>query len=520
MDKNWDLSGKSDICSQFSKRGFRFSLREDANFYNNIIAFLFGMGMTISYILLSSLGLGLTLFYLLLVGTVLTIVIKKDPSIILSFLIIWIPIQSFVLTLIWQYIGLTILNIRGLIALKEIVVLMLLIYLLVTRKIKYLMAIDKIALGYFGICSLYFVLPEFILPTRLGFIPSLASYRTLVAPILLYSIARFTPISNIKFRKLLNLLLIMAILIAVFGLIEYFILPMSVWHKEINMTGFVNQVQGVKQEYFAKAGIPDRFGDRRLKSFFTHPNGISYYFAFIITLLVALLMEKNIFIWGKHTKKLLFSLILLCSSAQILSLGRGGILSTLVALSVLSLYRKRFWLVLFFLGILILLNFSVPVIERLVTGTSQRASLLWSVRVIPVVEKFLENPLGYGIGQGQIWGLVFSSGQRYFGIGESGYFNIAIQIGIFGFLFFVSFLGSIVTYLVRSVKLITLGYRKALVLAIGVCTLGLAISEVVANLFGGFEIFGTFWIFAGIAVRLVASSKKCSLIKGSFTGGS
>jgi len=466
----------------------------------------------LSYIFIHYPKIALGIFYLLFILIISAFIIKKEPYFLIKFLIIWLPIQSFILTLIWQYLKLPIPYMRGLISLKSIIVFIALIFFILKKKIKYFTVVDKIALIYFCLCSFYLAIPKFILPTRLGFIASLTSYRALIAPILLYSIGRFTPITNIEFRKLFKILLSMALLIASFGLLEYFMLPISFWNQEVDMVGYKVYVQGsgADEQSVGRLSLTrwqSGKKDRRLKSFFTHPNGVSYYYAFIIPFLIVLLTEKKGGNLKKHRKRY-FLMIFLFFIVQFLSLGRGGVFATLVALSFLLFYRRKFYFALFPIFVLLLLIVGPSITQRMITTTEEKAELLLSLRVITGLETFVNNPLGFGLGHGGPWGRTFSGGKEYINIGESGYFQIGIKIGIAGILIFLAFLGSIISYTLKNAKLLKPGLERSLVQAVGLSTLGFAFSEVVSNIFFGFTIIGTFCIFSGIAVQFICNKKR------------
>lgn len=453
------------------------------------------------------------------------LIVFRNPSRIVFLLLLWIPLQSIVLTIMWQYLGLSVIQVRFMIGLKDLAAWSLFLFLLLTGRIRKLRSLDMLVFSYFGFVTIFLALPKAIMPAQLNVMAQLASYRMLVSPVILYMIGRFTPIPSISVTRLIHIVILLSVSMSIFGLVERFLLPAKFWETTINMGGYKSVVQGMGEvkytdsvsEFLSMFRTVAGSRQRRLVSYVGHPAAVSYYLSFTIIFIVAFLLigtKQKV----QLKRNLLIPILMLLIFVQIMTLGRGGVLASFIGIVSLFFVHKRM-LPGFMLTILLVPYFLWNLLKGMVQVSlpSYFGGIELGLRFGRSLKTFLINPLGLGLGHDPMWGYRFATSEHNIvPLGESGYFNIGIQTGVIGLLIFFFILIRIVIYFKSNVFCFKNDiYHNALTQTIACSTLGYMVAFAFSSFLLSFTSMGTYWIFVGLGLQFIEKEFRQKWLKTS-----
>lgn len=402
---------------------------------------------------------------------------------------------------------------------------------------------DLLALLFLMVVLAHFVLSEAALADRLTYL------RRWCMPCLLYFAGRALTADPSPFLRSLRLFLGLAALVAVFGLVERFLLAPAFWMDTVDAVAFYRQqieaglIPG--QWLFVYRGLPDGVFSalpltvpvRRLVSTFLEPTTLALFLALALVLALAAQPERRRPIgWP------LLALALLLATALVATLGRAGMLVAVVgagALALLALGRGRPWPALAAATVLppLLAALAVTTLPDVPARGQVTALLEWS-SAMPApaspppagapapsgpaptdrppgstaegaarhvwglregLQQMAEAPLGLGLGAAGLWSEAPHVG------GESALGALTAQLGVFGLGFWLLFLLS----LAAGLLLPSLGdakeerglhWRMWRGLAAGL--LGLLIASWFSESAAGVTGTAAYYLFAGWGVAL------------------
>ncbi len=217
---------------------------------------------------------------------------------ILAFLLLWMPLQTPIALIVFQYGHSTRLA-QALLLAKDFIAAALILFLLLRfwRQIR-LFWFDWLALAYVAFLVVYSIVP-WILGSHLPVMSVVASLREFGLPVELYALGRLAAIAGVDVEWLLKWFLGVAAVAAAFTVFEYFFLPVTFWSSTMDLVTFVRVVQGVPDATsLGTIGLLGQFGVGQLGNFpravgpFTQPVGTGHYFVLPFVLSVALFFRS------------------------------------------------------------------------------------------------------------------------------------------------------------------------------------------------------------------------------------
>jgi|GEM_PF-990597 len=499
---------------------------------------------------------------------VLSLLTFGKPAILVGVFILWFALQRVIIALLAPHISADL--VRLLLAYKESFYLILvaagfiavfLRYFWGHRELSPVFVADALAVGFLALLGLQFLLS----PAES---PQLIYLRRFAAPVLVYLGGRLLVPRDDQLKDSVRLLLGVAIAVALFGLIERFLLDLNFWIDGIEATTFYSkQVESgllPANWLFIYRGVPDgvfislplEVPVRRLVSTYLEPTTLGSFLALALMLQFFIPLGKGysrVFA-GLATLLLAVALTATLSRGAMLTVLAGGTLFLLVRFlgsGWRSLWQSRYVAlvpVVILLGFgFILTTFSVSELpgggglqdilaNRAVSGLSSPSSQQTPPAIgepsapdpgAPIsdhppgstaegasthfkgltagFEEMLEEPLGAGLGAAGGWSETPEVG------GESTIGTTAAQLGFPGFLLLSCFLLAIVASLVQaSLQQAKLGdtLKSDLALALAGAMLGLFVvawfSESTLGLLGN----AFYFLFAGWAITLLVPASR------------
>jgi hypothetical protein len=367
---------------------------------------------------------------------------------------------------------------------------------LFTEKLRF-HPIETLIVLYFA-----YLLVPFLLSNASGLFVRVAGLRFLMLIPMLYLLGRWLQLSPERTIHLYRLLVIVATLLAAFGLLEAYILPDSFWlsvgHEEYYLMKRGRPIQG---ELFANMRFWVPWSSdpiRRVASLTGDPLISSYPMAFVLVLFFARSAIR------KSVKPVHVVLGLMIFAAVVLTFSRGALLVMLVAAIVIlfsnyNCHLFRGITVLGFLAAVVLVLGLGQSIAQYTSGKGHIDGLTFGL------QKGIEHPLGLGVGTaGSVAaGIVFSSpnsGEDTFQGADSFVGSTAIQTGIVGLILLYTLLLMMCVDLYRQgIRLNKQGYRHAwLYFGTAAMLAGLLVTSTVNESGYGFVASGLIFVFAGV----------------------
>jgi len=358
--------------------------------------------------------------------------------------------------------------------------------------------IDTLAVAFIGLNVFSFLF-------SLGKTPLFAlgtAFKQNIMPYCLFLIGRLLPMPFEAQPKLVRLLINAGFFVAVFGLLERFLLGDRFWiwlgiyelAKNEGVFGLFNLLQG-----YGATRAPTIFyfmGDpslRRLASIFGQPPLTSYFLALP---LIILLFVSPLYAYGKVKTKVLIATI---GATLVLTVGRGG--EIIGGIGVMMLFLKRNKLLFAITGMIFLVMFSLSSDLRYMFSFEairfrHLKGLLNGLAVA------LETPFGHGVGSGGNYANWYGLQSQGGVVQESYVGSLGYQLGIVGLGMYALFrlLLFYRLYFFKTEARLPLFYSQ-FSQAIGVATLGAFVASFLAEAAVGFLSTGLYMLCAGMALR-------------------
>lgn len=337
-----------------------------------------------------------------------------------------------------------------------------------------------------------------------------AGLRAMALLPLLYLIARWLPIGLRHSRKMIHLMVGLAGAVAVFGLIEAYLLPPLFWlrigHEEYYLVKVGRPIQNALYNNM-RFWLPwSTEPIRRIASISGDPLISSYPLAYVLAIFGAFVVVLRRF----NVAALLLATPILI--ALVLTLSRGAALSLALAIGLMLVFRRasafRIGVV---AGILTIVGAVVVIGEGLLHITYGAGHI---IELQEGLMRGLQRPFGTGIGSaGSVAAGVINASSGGAGLvagGDSYFGSVASQVGVVGLVLFVAALLSISTDLYRAgVVLLTSHPRLAVwYLATGAFIGGLLITSTVNESGMGYVASGPIFFLAGGLLNAFAEASR------------
>jgi hypothetical protein len=360
----------------------------------------------------------------------------------------WIPLQTPVALLAWQYLHVSVQVAQGILLTKDLWAAVLFLILLARhwRDVRFRW-FDWLAVVYGGLVLVYSVVPP-ALGSHLPALSVIASARELLVPVELYGLGRLAQYSGVSTIGVVKGFLVIAGAAALFTVGAFFLLPNTFWNSTYNLVLFIHDVQGVTTAtdlwWASLLNMYIGFGPAfRAVGPFTHPVGTGVYFAMPLTLALCA-------VWTGDPRRRLalgiaaFALVLF-AMAVITPISRGtwaGFLGAVLVCGVLlRKYRLAFLtFVIFTVFVALVPPFSYAI--RTFGNGSDTSTIAHAAAVDYGLKVIAAAPAGSGVGNADQFGAIFAGGGAA-GVGENMYLAVYASIGPVGFFAFVIFLGAL-----------------------------------------------------------------------------
>ena len=261
-------------------------------------------------------------------------------------LIAWLPLQTPIALLLYQYADLPVVAARGVLLAKDAAVAIAVLALLVTtwRSLR-LRWFDVAAMAYVAIVFAYSVVPM-ALGSTLPPAAVLASAREFVMPVELYLLGRLAVAAGVDLRVAVRAILVVAAIAAVATVALYFV-PPTFWSSAMDLVTFEREVQSIPNAVslwdiglLGQFGVGDGGTFARAIGPFTHPVGTAHYF--VLPLVIASCAAMRAWQVGSRVEARRYLLLVaLFAAAVVTPISRGGWLSAAFALLLAGLIFHR-----------------------------------------------------------------------------------------------------------------------------------------------------------------------------------
>ena len=379
---------------------------------------------------------------------------------ILVAFLVWIPLQTPIAVLAWQYLHVSLTVARGILLTKDAWAAALFLVLLVRhrREIRFLW-FDWFALAYCVLVAVYSCGPA-LLGSHLPALAVIASAREMLVPVELYGLGRLAGYAGVSVEGIVKAFLVVAAVSAVFAVGAFILAPAEFWQTTYNLVGFVRVVQGISSATSIwTTAILTMYGTLgyavRAVGPFTHPVGTGVYFAMPFALAVCAVWLGDL--RRKAALAIAIGGMLLFALAVLTPISRGtwiGLIGALVVGGVL-VHRYRLGaitVVLFVACVVAIPPFSYAVwsgVKGEDASTNNHASAITSG-----VSEIISNPLGGKVGQNDQFGqeIAAASGVETNNVGENMYLTTYASVGPLGLLVYLIWLAAVLVELFGRVR--------------------------------------------------------------------
>lgn len=427
----------------------------------------------------------------------------------LAGLLVWLPLQTPVAVIAYQYLGLSPGATRGVLLLKDAVTAALLLYLAA----RYLRAthwhwFDYLAVGYALVLAVYAVVP-LVVGTGVSIVATLASVRQFILPLELYALGRLAFLSGANIRVLLGAFLGISAVAAAFTLITYLLLPVQFWASTLDLVSFIREVQGIPTaDDLMSISLLGHYGlgepVARAVGPFTHPVGTGIYFVVPLLLSVAATFST---LRRSETRSALAwtGIALLFALALIVPISRGSWIAAGVGVLVCAVWLRQIRIALVALiatGLFLVLvpPFSYSIESAL--SLRDYSTLGHQEAVERGVETVVENPFGLGAGHGDTgFNRAFNGSDDgdTADVGENMYLAILVTVGPLGFVAFVGWMLGVTVWLLRRPRG-SPGHWAYV--AGGAALTGLAVASLTSSPLMRFTTAASAWLIIGLLVGM------------------
>jgi hypothetical protein len=315
---------------------------------------------------------------------------------------------------------------------------------------------DRLALAYALVVLLYAVIPQGWLDGEADAHTRLLALRHDLLPVAGYALGRLLTLGPRDQRLLRGAVLVTAVAVAAFGIVELYTVPLQ-WWRDSGVPGWFGEQLGLT--YRGLSGLPENFvfntGDerplRRLISTFLSPLATSYV---LVVGLLLLASRRRLAWWGWAAAALLLAALVLTHS-------RSSLLALVGGLVVLAVAQRRVFPVVAAAGALAVSLAALGAYEHLAPEERFTAEELriqrqggaqdptngdpfspgeasvdshWT-NLRDGVRTVLRHPQGFGLGNA---GVTAARTNTDLKAGESTYTELGVEAGLVGMLLFVA----------------------------------------------------------------------------------
>jgi hypothetical protein len=379
---------------------------------------------------------------------------------ILVAFLVWVPLQTPVAVLAWQYLHVSLTLARGILLTKDVWAAALFLVLLLRhrREIRFLW-FDWFALAYCVLVAVYSCGPA-LLGSHLPALAVIASAREMLVPVELYGLGRLAGYAGVSVVGIVRAFLVVAAAAAIFAVGAFVLLPGEFWATTYNLVGFIHDVQGISTATdIWKTAILTMYGTLgnavRAVGPFTHPVGTGVYFAMPFALAVCAVWLGNL--RQKAALAIAIGGMLLFALAVLTPISRGTWIGLIGALVVGGALVHRYRLAAFTVVLFVACLVTIPPFSYAVwSGVSgQDASANNHASAIESgVSQIISNPLSSTVGQNDQFAqeIAAASGIETNNVGENMYLTTYASVGPLGLLVYVIWLAAVLVELFGRVR--------------------------------------------------------------------
>jgi hypothetical protein len=416
---------------------------------------------------------------------------RRDwPDWVIAAFVLWLPLQTLLALVLFQYGGLDAGPARALLLVKDAAAVAIIVALLPRAWSRFRWtAPDGLAAGYAAVIAVYAIVPR-LLGDPAPMSAVLASLRELMLPVELYAMGRLAATAGVDAGRIARILIAAGVAAAAFALLVVAVTPPTFWASTLNMVRFVQEVQGFPAEgTLDSLSIVASYGQDasfvRAIGPFTHPVGAASYFAVAL----ALALAAGVHAVGR-TRLLLIGAAVVLALATLATISRGAWIAAGIVALVIATSRGRLRLalgVLFVFGAVVLL---VPPFSHAVWSVSEGTDSSAQGHARTTMEGIallLRHPLGLGVGHWDYLGAAYGSAAAP---SENLYIAMAVAGGPVALGLFVAWIATLIARLRRAPSWVALGVTAALV--------GFALTAVINSPLLRFTTAASFWLLVGL----------------------
>jgi xanthosine utilization system XapX-like protein len=433
-------------------------------------------------------------------------------TIALALLIAWLPLQTPLAMIVFQY-GHAETLARAMLLLKDAFTVLLIAYFFVRywRRLQFYW-FDWAAVVYVALLGVYSIVP-WVLGSHISFLSVAASARELAVPVELYALGRLALAAGADVRWLVRWFLAVAAAAAAFTVFEMFFLPTKFWSSTMDLVTFTRVVQGVSNVHtiwdlsiVAQMGAGPNAAFHRAVGPFTHPVGTGHYFVLPLVLSVASFYQ-SLNQGRRREAAAMVALILLFAGAVIAPISRGSWMAVGLAVLICSLIYRRRAIVVIGLVVAATVVLTVPPLRysivSVLNGTDS-SSKDHANALDKGITTVIQNPLGLGVGESDQFGQVLASGDSAgAGVGENMYITLLVSVGPLGFLAFLA-------WMVGLLKCLLAVRRRApppwMVIGSAAAMVGYLVAALLASPLMRFTTSASVWLVIGLVTGVVLAA--------------
>ena len=447
-------------------------------------------------------------------------------TVALALLIAWLPLQTPLALIVFQY-GHAETLARAMLLAKDVFSVVLIAYFFARywRRLRFYW-FDWAALAYVALVGVYSTVP-WLLGSHISLVAVSASARELLVPVELYALGRLAVAAGADARFLVWWFLAVAALAAAFTVFVFFFMPATFWSSTLDLVTFVRVVQGLPNVHTLwDLSMIARFGEGAWAAFpravgpFTQPVGTGHYFVLPLVLAVALFYQ--LINQGRRLPAAATAIFgLFMAAAVVTPISRGSWMAAGLAVLVSSLiYRRRAFLGVAALVALVAL-LAVPSARYSMTsffsGTDASSQDHFSA-IDKGLTTVLQNPLGLGVGQSDQFGQVLTSGEGAgAGVGENIFIVLLASVGPLGCLAFAAWMSGLLWHLA------VIRHRAPppswMVVGSGAALVGYIAAAMLSPALMRFTTSASVWLVIGLCVGLVLASQHSTEEPDALAGG-
>lgn len=321
-------------------------------------------------------------------------------------LVVWLPFQTPVAALLYQYVPLSAEAARVIVLAKDVVAAVATLFLLATgwRRLRWSW-LDGVALLYVALVLGYALVP-FTAGRTLPLMAVAVSVRDFVLPVELYILGRLVAASGLSLGRVVAVFFAASVASAAFTLAQYFFTSPQFWTSTIDLVKYVRDVQEIQgARDLWSISVLSHFGVGEVATFaravgtFTHPVGTGHYFVVPLSLSVSYLLSRA---YGSRVGACVAAFLVLVFALSVLvPISRGAWIAAAVSVVILGWLARRLGTAIIGLAVAIAVVVLVPPYSYAVKSalTATDASIRGHLEAIDQgIRVILGNPLGLGAG--------------------------------------------------------------------------------------------------------------------------